>query len=129
MSRGKVEYLSGSPVLTVASGPTQTAGLVLKRAADIVGATLALVLLSPILIAISVAILLTDGRPILFVQRRVGLHGRPFRFVKFRTMVPNAEDLKETLRSQNERERTNIQDHQRSENHRNRPLSPEMEPR
>jgi exopolysaccharide biosynthesis polyprenyl glycosylphosphotransferase len=104
MSHGYVENLSGSPVLTVTSGPTHAAGLALKRTVDIVGSALMLIILSPVFIVVSAAILISDGRPVFFTQQRAGLHGRSFRFVKFRTMVPNAEDLKDGLRSDNERD-------------------------
>lgn len=58
----------------------------IKRAMDVTGATLALVLLSPVLGWTALAVLLTQGRPILFRQVRPGLGGRPFTMVKFRTM-------------------------------------------
>jgi sugar transferase EpsL len=58
----------------------------LKRLFDVVFSGLALLVLSPVLIAIAVALLVTGGPPVLFVQERPGLHGRPFRLYKFRTM-------------------------------------------
>jgi lipopolysaccharide/colanic/teichoic acid biosynthesis glycosyltransferase len=76
--------------------------LTLKRAIDVVAAALALVLLSPLFLAVAFAILVRDGRPILFWQTRVGLHGRPFRVVKFRTMVPDAEARLAELEALNE---------------------------
>lgn len=57
-----------------------------KRGLDIVGSILGLVLLVPLMSAIALAILYYQGRPILFCQSRPGLHGRPFKIVKFRTM-------------------------------------------
>jgi lipopolysaccharide/colanic/teichoic acid biosynthesis glycosyltransferase len=63
----------------------------MKRLFDIVVAGLALVAASPILVAIALAIRSRDGSPILFRQVRVGLHGRQFEVLKFRTMVPDAE--------------------------------------
>ena len=57
-----------------------------KRAIDLAGASLALVLLSPVLAWIALAVLVTQGRPVLFRQERPGLGGRPFTMVKFRTM-------------------------------------------
>lgn len=62
------------------------AGPSLKRALDIVGATLGLTILSPVLVAVALAVLLTMGRPVLFCQERAGLRGRPFHIHKFRTM-------------------------------------------
>ncbi|MEW2443235.1 sugar transferase [Micromonospora marina] len=57
-----------------------------KRVVDIVGAASLLVLLSPVIAVIAVAILVTDGRPVLFRQVRPGRHGEPFTLIKFRTM-------------------------------------------
>ena len=72
-----------------------------KRALDLTGSLLAMILLSPALAIIAVAIWWEDPRaPILFRQRRCGLHGEPFELLKFRTMVRNADELKEQLRCQ-----------------------------
>ncbi len=59
----------------------------LKRAFDIAGATVALVALLPLLLAVAVLIKLDTPGPVFFRQVRVGRHGRPFRIFKFRTMV------------------------------------------
>lgn len=58
----------------------------MKRAFDIAASLLGLILLSPLLAAVALAILVRDGRPVLFRQPRPGLHGRTFAIVKFRTM-------------------------------------------
>jgi lipopolysaccharide/colanic/teichoic acid biosynthesis glycosyltransferase len=60
---------------------------------DRVIAAVILVLLTPVLVAVTVAILLTSGRPVLFRQDRVGRHGEIFSIVKFRTMVEGAEEI------------------------------------
>lgn len=57
-----------------------------KRALDVVVACAVLVLFSPVLAGLSLLIVVTGGRPVLFRQERIGLHGRPFTLVKFRTM-------------------------------------------
>ena len=88
VSVGRVEELDGTPVFSLVSGPDRALALAIKRLVDIVGVGLGIVLLSPLLLGIAVAIRLDDGRPILFRQRRVGLHGRPFDVVKFRSMRP-----------------------------------------
>jgi exopolysaccharide biosynthesis polyprenyl glycosylphosphotransferase len=62
-----------------------------KRVLDVVGSVTLLVVLSPFLAVAALAILITMGRPVFFVQERSGRHLRPFRCVKFRTMVRNAE--------------------------------------
>jgi len=61
-----------------------------KRAGDPVAAAVALVVLSPLVAAISVWILVESGRPVLFVRPRAGKDGVPFRMLKFRTMVIDA---------------------------------------
>jgi lipopolysaccharide/colanic/teichoic acid biosynthesis glycosyltransferase len=63
---------------------------VVKDVVDRVVAVLAVVLLSPVLVGISIWILVSMGRPIFFVQERAGRGGRPFRMWKFRTMVNDA---------------------------------------
>jgi sugar transferase EpsL len=64
----------------------------LKRSMDLVGASMALVLLSPVLAWTALAVLITQGRPVLFRQVRPGLGGRPFTLVKFRTMRATRPD-------------------------------------
>jgi exopolysaccharide biosynthesis polyprenyl glycosylphosphotransferase len=73
-----------------------------KRLFDLAGASLALAAVSPLMIAIAIAIKLDSRGPVFFRQLRVGQHGRRFRMVKFRTMVPEAEALKDSLRERNE---------------------------
>ena len=63
----------------------------MNRAADVVGASLGLVLASPVLAAAAVAIKLEDGGPVLYRQRRVGHRGEDFDLLKLRTMVVGAE--------------------------------------
>ena len=72
---------------TVTTVRRRQAGRV-KRVVDVAGAVVGLVALSPVVLVVAVVSLVTQGRPILFRQRRPGLHGRPFTIVKFRTMRP-----------------------------------------
>lgn len=65
--------------------------LVVKRVVDLSGATVGLIALSPLLLAVSLAIRLTSRGPVMFRQVRVGLGGDPFVMMKFRTMVDDAE--------------------------------------
>lgn len=62
-----------------------------KRTMDLLGATVLLVILSPVLVLAALAILLTDGGPVLFSQERSGRHLKPFPVYKLRTMVKDAE--------------------------------------
>jgi lipopolysaccharide/colanic/teichoic acid biosynthesis glycosyltransferase len=76
--------------------------LLAKRAIDMVGAALALLLLSPILLAVAVAVKLTSPGPVLFTQLRYGRDRRRFRMYKFRTMVDGAEAQQAQLEELNE---------------------------
>jgi lipopolysaccharide/colanic/teichoic acid biosynthesis glycosyltransferase len=75
---------------------------VLKRTFDLLGASVLLLLGAPLLLIIAVAIRLEGPGPVFFRQTRVGRDGRPFRIVKFRTMVVGADAMKESLRELNE---------------------------
>jgi exopolysaccharide biosynthesis polyprenyl glycosylphosphotransferase len=90
---GYIHYLS------VRSKPVQ---MLVKRAFDLMSSFVALALLSPLLITVAFLVKTTSRGPILFRQTRVGLHGRPFHMLKFRSMVANAEELKAKLAAQNE---------------------------
>lgn len=75
-----------------------------KRAIDVIFSALALIVLSPILLLISLLILLTSGSPVFFSQDRAGQRGELFRMWKFRTMVRNADQQREALREATEAE-------------------------
>jgi lipopolysaccharide/colanic/teichoic acid biosynthesis glycosyltransferase len=78
------------------------AELLLKRVIDVLIATVVGVVLSPILIAIGIAVRLASGSPVLYRWRVVGQAGRPFTSYKFRTMVVNADEMKDDLMHRNE---------------------------
>src|SRR6185503_4216294 len=86
-----VEDFDGTPVVLVTESPDQGWNRVLKRAFDAAFAGVGLVLLSPLLLALAIWIKLDSPGPVLFAQDRVGLSGRRFRMLKFRTMKANAE--------------------------------------
>jgi exopolysaccharide biosynthesis polyprenyl glycosylphosphotransferase len=99
---GRMEELDGTPVFSLVSGPDRSIALGTKRLVDLLASAMGVVLLSPLLIGIAVAIKLDDGGPVLFRQRRVGLHGRPFDVVKFRSMGVDAEARRAELDHLNE---------------------------
>lgn len=70
---------------------TKSAARGLKRAIDVTGSALGLIMLSPVLLAISLLIKLTSKGPVLFCQRRVGWKGKEFTFLKFRSMYANTD--------------------------------------
>jgi len=78
------------------------AQLALKRAMSVVIASVALVVTTPLIALIALAIKLESRGPVFFIQERIGLGGRPFRLIKFRTMVADAEARKAQLAHLNE---------------------------
>jgi len=72
-----------------------------KRTMDIVASSLAIIALSPILIAVAILVKLTSRGPMLYVQHRVGRGGQPFRMVKFRSMYRDAHDRRDEHVHQN----------------------------
>ena len=74
----------------------------LKRLIDIFGSAIGMILLSPVFLAIAIAVKLSSPGPVIFSQVRVGRYGRHFKFYKFRSMRQDAEALKESLKEQNE---------------------------
>ncbi len=89
-----LDRLGATPLLTFSAAPYDEIRLLLKRAVDIVLAAAGLVVLSPLMLVIALAIRLTSPGPAIFRQVRCGLNGRRFLFYKFRSMCENAEELK-----------------------------------
>ena len=75
---------------------------VIKRLIDIVCSFLGVLILSPLFVIIAIIIKTTSKGPVFFSQKRVGKDGKEFDMYKFRSMVVNAEELKEKLAAQNE---------------------------
>jgi exopolysaccharide biosynthesis polyprenyl glycosylphosphotransferase len=96
--------LHGVTIMGVRRFELTRSSRVVKRAFDLLGASLGLLAVSPLLAAIAVAIKLDSRGTVFFRQLRVGQHGERFYMLKFRTMVPDAEALKDSLRHRNEAE-------------------------
>jgi exopolysaccharide production protein ExoY len=92
-SRPRLIRLHGTPLMVLASPAARTLELLVKRVVDILGASVALLLAAPILAVIALGIRLEGPGPILFGHRRVGIWGRSFPCLKFRTMRCDAEEL------------------------------------
>lgn len=73
-----------------------------KRSLDIVVALFMILLLSPVFVVTAILIYMEDPGPVFFIQKRVGKNGKHFDFIKFRSMVVNADKLKDKLIEQNE---------------------------
>ena len=76
--------------------------LCLKRIIDIIGSLVGLVILSPVFLVVALLIKMDSPGPVFFVQDRLGLRGKTFRIIKFRTMVMNAENIGDGLRVSSE---------------------------
>jgi exopolysaccharide biosynthesis polyprenyl glycosylphosphotransferase len=94
--------LHGVMVMGVRRFELTRSSAAVKRSFDLIGASLGLLVAFPLMIGIALAIKLDGTGPLFFRQRRVGRHGRHFDMLKFRTMVPGADALKDSLRDRNE---------------------------
>jgi exopolysaccharide biosynthesis polyprenyl glycosylphosphotransferase len=94
--------LQGMTLLGVRRFGLSRSSRVLKRSFDLVGGLALTIVAAPLMIAIAIAIKLDSRGPVFFRQTRVGRGGRHFRIYKFRSMVANAEAMKDTLREYNE---------------------------
>jgi len=83
----QVSSVAGVPVIAVCESPCYGPAAVLKRVSDVAGAALGLVLLTPLLLLIAVAVKASSPGPVLFTQRRYGLDGKEIVVYKFRTMT------------------------------------------
>lgn len=91
-SKPVTEDMDGLPVINIRNVPlTDPVKATAKRAVDICGALVGIVLFSPIMLAVATLIKLTSPGPIIFKQERVGLHNKPFMMYKFRSMVQQTE--------------------------------------
>src|SRR5450759_4296375 len=94
--------IANEKFLTFINIPYNVYALAIKKIMDINVSLIMIIILSPVLLAITVFIKLTSSGPIVYRQTRVGLRGRQFNLYKFRTMVVNAEILRKSLEAENE---------------------------
>lgn len=109
-SQVRVRDLEGIPFLRVKTIPLGAFGHAVKRIFDLVVAGTILLVLSPLIALIALAVRLTSPGPVLFRQQRIGLDGTEFAMLKFRSMVPGAEkfDAQAGLGIRNDPRRTPI---------------------
>ncbi len=100
--RMSVERVGGLPLLSIYPSNPSDWQFKVKYAAERVLAAVAMLVAAPVMLAIAIAILATMGRPVLFRQRRVGVDGREFEMLKFRSMVRGAEQDQARLQCYNE---------------------------
>jgi exopolysaccharide biosynthesis polyprenyl glycosylphosphotransferase len=102
ISQTSLDDFYGRPVLVFHSGPDTRWPLLVKQVIDLVGGLALLLLLALPMLAAAIAIKLTSPGPVFFRQKRAGLNGKPFVMYKFRSMVSDAEQLKQELAALNE---------------------------
>jgi exopolysaccharide biosynthesis polyprenyl glycosylphosphotransferase len=96
------EDLQGLRLMGVRAFGLSWSSRVVKRGTDLVGAAIGIFVLAPVLVAVAIAIKLDSTGPVFFCQTRVGRNGRRFGMLKFRSMIPDAEALKDDLAHLNE---------------------------
>ncbi|HQX76229.1 MAG TPA: sugar transferase [Thermoflexales bacterium] len=102
LSRIDVDDFGGIPMISLRETRLNPVGLFIKRVIDIAFAVLILLGLSPFLGLIALLIKLESPGPVIFTQTRIGKNGEPFKVYKMRSMVVNAEEIKDELRPYNE---------------------------
>ncbi|MEA2347943.1 MAG: hypothetical protein QOG62_1730 [Thermoleophilaceae bacterium] len=98
----EVDQVEGMTLLGVRGFTRTRSSLALKRLLDTVGAASGLIVLSPLLVAVALAIKFTSKGPVFFRQQRIGQDNQAFTLLKFRTMVDDADSMKAGLRHLNE---------------------------
>lgn len=97
-----LQQLNPSILRSIEYSPHLSVNSRLKRAIDVVGASVGLAITAVLFVPLAIAVQLDNPGPILYSQIRCGVQGRTFRIWKFRSMVQNADGLKEALQSQNQ---------------------------
>lgn len=102
LTNAQLSRIGNTSFLTFVNIPTNSFGLAFKTVMDTFMSFFMILFLSPVMLFIAIAILVTSPGPVMFKQARVGLRGRQFYLYKFRTMVVNAEQLRKQLEVNNE---------------------------
>lgn len=92
-----IRSIQGTTIITQRLAQYSPAHRIIKRTFDLVVSSLAIVCSLIVTIPVAIAIKLTDGGPVFYTQTRIGLRGKPFQMIKFRSMVINADELKAKL--------------------------------
>lgn len=101
-----VDVVSGTPVVTINESPLAGMGSVLKRLVDIVGSLVGILLFGPVMLVVAGLVKMTSKGPIIYQQERMGLDGRTFLCLKFRSMRVDAENATGAVWAQKGDDRT-----------------------
>lgn len=104
----KMQNVLGTALIEINNQIMPTWQMVLKRLIDVVVSLCVLIVLSPLYLLLAIAVKATSDGPVFFKQTRIGLHGKPFSIIKYRTMVVNAEANGPALSSKEDKRITNI---------------------
>jgi exopolysaccharide biosynthesis polyprenyl glycosylphosphotransferase len=102
IANAHLSFIDDTPLLTFSTVPAQEWKLLIKAVIDFIGAAFLIFGLAPLLLTIAILVKLTSRGPILYRQRRIGLHGREFMLYKFRSMYLDAEERQQELQHLNE---------------------------
>jgi exopolysaccharide biosynthesis polyprenyl glycosylphosphotransferase len=102
-AHARLSELAGMPVVNLESASLSRGQLAVKRTLDVVGSLFGLILFSPILAVVALAIKIDSPGPIFFRQARTGRGGETFEILKFRTMIRDAEGLRHELSEMNDK--------------------------
>lgn len=102
IAKSRIHQIEGVPMLSLTMVSENQAQLAVKRIIDIAVAGALLFLLSPLFALVALLIKLTSPGPVFFTQERVGLNQRKFKMIKFRSMVPDAEQKRDEFAQYNE---------------------------
>lgn len=101
VARPSFDSIGGQPMLVFRSTPELSWQLFAKKLVDVAVALVVVIGTSPIWLAVMIGIRFSSpGAPVIFTQQRAGLYGKPFRIYKFRTMVPNADQMLEKIKEE-----------------------------
>ena len=89
--RPRLDDIAGELLVDITRTKTSQATLNLKRLGDIVAASLAMIILSPVYLTLAIAVKRDSNGPVFYRQERIGRHKRPFNIIKFRSMISDAE--------------------------------------
>lgn len=94
--------VAGLPLIHVSTPKLEGGKAFIKRSFDVIGSAVLILMLSPVLLLVALAVKLDSNGPVLFKQERIGMRGEPFKMLKFRSMVVDAEARLAKLQRQNE---------------------------
>ncbi|MGD2077207.1 MAG: exopolysaccharide biosynthesis polyprenyl glycosylphosphotransferase, partial [Chloroflexota bacterium] len=107
-SEADIDDLGGLPLLSIRNYAMRGYLLIFKRLMDLIGAVVGLIIFSPLMVLTALAIKLESPGPVFFIQERMGLDGKPFLMVKFRSMREDAESQGPGWTTDNDPRRTKL---------------------